>query len=84
MTDQNEQRIRELAHRIWESEGCPQGEDMRHWHMAERLIAAGEAAQAIEAAPMPKPRRPAAARSTSKEVPARAVRHTPASKGKKP
>lgn len=27
----DEQRIRERAYRIWESEGCPQGQEMKHW-----------------------------------------------------
>ncbi|MFC3607323.1 DUF2934 domain-containing protein [Stutzerimonas tarimensis] len=36
----NEQRIRELAYQIWESEGCPHGEDDRHWEMACRLAEA--------------------------------------------
>lgn len=29
-----EQRIREFAHQIWESEGCPTGHEYRHWEMA--------------------------------------------------
>jgi hypothetical protein len=32
-------RIREVAHRIWREEGCPQGRDEAHWHMARRLVA---------------------------------------------
>jgi hypothetical protein len=37
-----EQRIRELAHHIWESEGCPSGQDQRHWYAATRLVEAEE------------------------------------------
>lgn len=33
-----EQRIRELAYQIWESEGRPDGENERHWQMATRLV----------------------------------------------
>jgi hypothetical protein len=33
-----EERIRRMAHRIWESEGRPQGQAERHWRMAERLV----------------------------------------------
>lgn len=40
-----DERIRELAHRIWESEGRPQGQQMRHWQMATRLIEASERAE---------------------------------------
>jgi hypothetical protein len=43
MTDDHEQLTRELAHHIWESEGCPQGEELRHWQKAERLLEASEA-----------------------------------------
>lgn len=35
-----DQRIRELAYQIWQSEGCPHGEDDRHWQMACRLAEA--------------------------------------------
>lgn len=41
-SDQRQERIRQMAHRIWESEGCPQGQEERHWKMAERLIQASE------------------------------------------
>lgn len=37
-----EERIRQMAHRIWESEGRPQGQSERHWKMAERLVQASE------------------------------------------
>jgi hypothetical protein len=43
MTNDHEQLTRELAHHIWESEGCPQGEELRHWQMAERLLEASAA-----------------------------------------
>lgn len=31
-------RIRELAREIWEAEGRPDGQQVRHWAMAERLV----------------------------------------------
>jgi hypothetical protein len=40
--EDRERRIREMAHRIWEDEGRPQGQDKRHWDMAETLIGAGQ------------------------------------------
>ncbi|WP_201312963.1 DUF2934 domain-containing protein [Dyella sp. EPa41] len=43
-TADREERIRQMAHRIWESEGRPYGQDERHWHMAERLVEANERA----------------------------------------
>lgn len=33
-------RIGALAHQIWEAEGRPDGQEQRHWHMAERLVQA--------------------------------------------
>ncbi|WNL48246.1 DUF2934 domain-containing protein [Dyella sp. BiH032] len=37
---EREQRIRELAHHIWEAEGCPSGQEQRHWYAATRLVEA--------------------------------------------
>jgi hypothetical protein len=37
-----QRRISEIAHRIWESEGCPSGQAERHWQMAEKLVLAEE------------------------------------------
>ncbi len=39
-----DQRIKELAYRIWESEGKPHGQSERHWEMARKLAEA-EAAE---------------------------------------
>lgn len=36
----NEERIRQRAYEIWEQEGRPDGEDMRHWLLAFQEIAA--------------------------------------------
>ncbi len=50
--DENERRARigALARQIWEAEGRPDGQDQRHWLMAERLLeaelqAAGDVAE---------------------------------------
>ncbi|HET6395978.1 MAG TPA: DUF2934 domain-containing protein [Pseudoxanthomonas sp.] len=40
-------RIRELAREIWEAEGRPEGQSLRHWGMAERLVEAEERAAAL-------------------------------------
>ena len=37
MMNTYEQRIREFAHQIWESEGRPVGHEYRHWEMACKL-----------------------------------------------
>ena len=36
----DEHRIRELAYRIWESEGRPEGDHLRHWHQAREQMEA--------------------------------------------
>jgi hypothetical protein len=60
----NEQRIREFAFQIWESEGKPCGQEDRHWQMACKLAEAEAEAKAIgqaagdeQQAAAPKPRR---------------------------
>lgn len=49
-------RIRELAREIWEAEGRPDGAELRHWTMAQKLVdaeirSADENAGAGEQAP---------------------------------
>lgn len=39
MTDQD-LRVRQLAYRIWESEGRPSGQEQRHWDMALKIVQA--------------------------------------------
>ena len=41
--DDEEERIRAFAYRIWEEEGCPLGEADRHWEMARKAIEAEDA-----------------------------------------
>ena len=36
-TDRND-RIREIAYFLWLDEGCPEGEEARHWTTAEALL----------------------------------------------
>jgi Protein of unknown function (DUF2934) len=33
-----DQRLREIAHRIWEEEGRPEGQEQRHWQMAKDIV----------------------------------------------
>lgn len=62
----DEQRIREFAYQIWESEGKPSGQEARHWEMARKLA---ESETRGERPPAPKPRRV----NKPKEVPAKAA-----------
>lgn len=78
----DEQRIREFAFQIWESEGKPHGQAERHWQMACKLAQAQAAAEQL---PVAKPRRiskPKAVPLAEAEQPAllkkpRAPRSTP-------
>lgn len=38
------EQIRQLAHEIWEAQGCPEGRSAEHWMEAERRLAADGAA----------------------------------------
>ncbi|MBL4609190.1 DUF2934 domain-containing protein [Halopseudomonas sp.] len=38
----DEERIRELAYQIWESEGRPEGQTEKHWEMARKLMESQE------------------------------------------
>jgi hypothetical protein len=48
MNPEREQRVSLLAHRIWEAEGKPSGQEARHWFMALKLVDAGERVIDIE------------------------------------
>jgi hypothetical protein len=37
--DDVEERVRERAYRLWEEEGCPQGQAETHWDKARELVA---------------------------------------------
>ena len=43
MTTDREERIRQLAHEIWEREGHPHGRDAEHWRMATEAYEAERA-----------------------------------------
>jgi hypothetical protein len=38
----DETRVREIAHRLWEQEGRPEGRENAHWEMARELAAIEE------------------------------------------
>jgi len=52
-------RIRDLAHKLWEAEGCPEGRADAHWLEAERLIETKTTKPPVKkAAPRAKPAKP--------------------------
>jgi Protein of unknown function (DUF2934) len=46
MEDDREELIRQRAYTIWEEQGKPEGEDMRHWLQAWQELADGSADEA--------------------------------------
>lgn len=50
----DEERTRELAYQIWESEGRPEGQTERHWEMARKL-AQGEETVDVASPPQEQP-----------------------------
>lgn len=70
----HEQRIREFAYQIWESEGRPEGHTERHWHMASKLAethaaSAQEYAGSTEPAPSIEPIVPISPSQPAQPVP---------------
>jgi len=66
-----EQRIRELAYQIWETEGRPDGQEARHWELANKLAEADVREEPAPAKRSPSARKPRAAKTgaTNAEVP---------------
>lgn len=76
----NEERIRQRAYEIWEQEGRPHGEDMRHWLLAFQEIAASTEGdgQAAKKARSKKVTTPAASpKSKAKAKPAGGAQSVP-------
>jgi hypothetical protein len=46
---EREQRVREIAHRLWEEEGRPSDQEKRHWATAERMLEAANAGVGADA-----------------------------------
>lgn len=53
----DEQRVREFAYQIWESEGKPAGQEDRHWAMARKLAEAEAAGEQLQQQQPLKPKR---------------------------
>lgn len=62
----DEDRIRELAYQIWESEGRPEGQTEKHWEMARKLA---ESENQGDLAPPPEPEAAAKPKRTRKAPP---------------
>ena len=68
MTDRDD-RIREIAYFLWLDEGCPHGEDERHWTTAVALLhSEPEQRKRIEGEPPGEPAKPMTDAPTAPEV----------------
>jgi hypothetical protein len=65
MRSDREERIRQRAYAIWQSEGHRHGRHEDHWHRAEREIAAEEAGPSKTPRRGKAPKKPAATKSTA-------------------
>jgi hypothetical protein len=67
-TDRND-RIREIAYFMWLEEGCPDGEEERHWTTSEALLESGPGQRKrIEGEPPGEPVNPMTDAPTAPEV----------------
>ena len=55
MTHDREETIRLRAYEIWQREGCPDGQDLRHWQQAEQEICLAETGVLPPIIEFPKP-----------------------------
>lgn len=63
MDQDHQERIRQRAHEIWESEGRPEGRDADHWTRAEAELRNGTGDQQPGEGAEPKPARTTRAKS---------------------
>ena len=83
MRSDREERIKQRAYAIWQSEGHRHGRHEDHWHRAEREIAAEEAGPGGAPRRTSRPRKAAAEQSVA-ATPARSRSASSETRGEKP
>jgi hypothetical protein len=83
MRSDREERIRQRAYALWQSEGHRHGRHEDHWHRAEREIAAEEAGPGKAPRRASRPRKAATEKSPA-ATPARSRTPSSETKGQKP
>jgi hypothetical protein len=83
MRSDREERIKQRAYALWQSEGHRHGRHEDHWHRAEREIAAEEAGPGAAPRRAGRPRK-AAATKTAAATPARSRSTSSETRGAKP
>lgn len=87
MDQDHQERIRQRAHEIWESEGRPEGRDADHWTRAQEELKnemGGKRSTRVKAKPeleqteaAAKPKRPRKTAAKSADMPAEGSESTP-------
>ena len=64
-----EEEIRQLAYRLWQEAGCPEGIEAQHWLQAEAIwLEEHRAPSAAKRAKPAKVRKPSKSRATDREL----------------
>ena len=64
-----DEEIRQLAYRLWQEAGCPEGNDVQHWLKAEAIwLNDHRAASAAKPANAAKARKPRKSRTVNREL----------------
>ncbi|MDD1508079.1 DUF2934 domain-containing protein [Pseudomonas sp. CNPSo 3701] len=79
-----EDRIREFAYQIWESEGKPHGQAKRHWEMATKLVEAEQTPGKATPKRVSKPKAAAEGAAPAAPIKPRASKATPKADTEKP
>jgi hypothetical protein len=87
MTAKHHEKIRTLAHQIWEDEGRPEGRHLDHWARAEEMVTSAKPAKADAEKPAKpdaeKPAKPAKSDAAKPSKAAKAAAKPKASAGRK-
>lgn len=84
MSAKKEDRIREFAYQIWESEGKPHGQAKRHWEMATKLVEAEQTPGKTPAKRVSKPKAAAGEAAPAAPIKPRASKAAPKAEAEKP
>ncbi|XXF07257.1 DUF2934 domain-containing protein [Pseudomonas sp. D2-3] len=79
-----EDRIREFAYQIWESEGKPHGQAKRHWEMATKLVEAEQTPGKAAPKRASKPKAAAGEVATAAPIKSRTSKSVPKAEAEKP
>ena len=68
MEPNRDDEIRQLAYRLWQEAGCPEGSDVQHWLNAEAIWLAQQVKTPTKPIGRPRARKPRKARTPLQEL----------------